>query len=112
MIINKSYLKGNICLSCRVEHTEDKGISRQLYTEKSSAFHNQKTTRRNDDKATEPTEDILPYFKRGEQSRAEGVLEEESTMKQMSSKEENTPSSRVGHSRSRQNAFVKRVKRI
>nr|XP_040059750.1 protein FAM83A [Gasterosteus aculeatus aculeatus]XP_040059751.1 protein FAM83A [Gasterosteus aculeatus aculeatus] len=78
----------------RVEHTEDKGISRQLYTEKSSAFHNQKTTGRNDDKATEPTEDILPYFKRGEQSRAEGVLEEESTMKQMSSKEENTPSSR------------------
>ncbi|XP_037303666.2 protein FAM83H isoform X2 [Pungitius pungitius] len=73
----------------RAEHIIDKGIYRQPYIEKSSTLD--VTTKPNDDKATEPTEDVLSYFKRRERLRAEAALEVESTMKEMSA----TPSSRT-----------------
>ncbi|XP_031706977.1 uncharacterized protein fam83e [Anarrhichthys ocellatus] len=75
----------------RVEHVKNEAISRQLSIEKSTNVDDQKTTRLDDDRlhrATEPTHKIFT------RSRTEAVLEGESSVKEISSEVENTPSSR------------------
>ncbi|XP_068450855.1 uncharacterized protein fam83e [Clinocottus analis] len=78
------------------EHIIHKAIPRQLSIENSNNLDEQKTARLIHDKATEPTSDmfILSSSQKREQLRAEAVLEKESSVKETSSKVENTPSSR------------------
>ncbi|XP_059184853.1 uncharacterized protein fam83e [Centropristis striata] len=74
----------------RVEHIINKTISRQL-----SNSNDRKTTRL-DDKETDPTHNViqLSSSKRRERPQRDAMLEEESSIKELSSKVENSPSSR------------------
>ncbi|XP_056293865.1 uncharacterized protein fam83e [Pseudoliparis swirei] len=80
----------------RVDHIVHKAIPRQLSIENNTHLDDQKTTRLIDDKATEPTHNIFIHSAspRRERSRTEAILEDERSVKQTSSKVENTPSSR------------------
>lgn len=79
----------------RVERIINKAIARQLSTEKNTNLDDSTTTRL-DDKATEPVHNviILSSSKRREHSRREAISGEESSTNEISSKVENTPSSR------------------
>ncbi|XP_070813711.1 protein FAM83G [Chaetodon trifascialis] len=79
----------------RVEHMIERSYSRQFSREKGTDLDDRTTTRA-DDKATEPTHNmvLLSSTKRGEPSRREPLLAEESSFNKTSSKVENTPCSR------------------
>ncbi|XP_041810900.1 uncharacterized protein fam83e isoform X2 [Chelmon rostratus] len=79
----------------RVEHIIEKAYSRQLSKDKSTNLDDRTTTRA-DDKAAEPTHNmvVLSSTKRGEHCRREPFLEEESSVNKTSSKVENKPCSR------------------
>ncbi|XP_033482899.1 uncharacterized protein fam83e [Epinephelus lanceolatus] len=78
----------------RVERIINKAFSRQLSIEKNTNLDD--STTRLDDKATEPVHNmiILSSSKRKERSRREATLPEDSSINEISSKVENTPSSR------------------
>lgn len=85
-----------VFFSCREEDLIEKALSRKLSKER-SAILDDRTTRRFDDKATEPKHNMVilsPTMIR-ERSRTESILDEERSMNETSSKMGNTPSSRV-----------------
>lgn len=84
-------------ISYRVERIINKAFSRQLSIEKNTNLDD--STTRLDDKATEPVHNmiILSSSKRKERSRREATLPEESSINEITSKVENTPSSRVSN---------------
>lgn len=78
----------------RVEHIINKTIFRQLSAEKIKL--DDRTTTRPDDKAAEATHNVilLSSSRRRDRSQSEAVLDEERRTNEISSKVENTPSSR------------------